>query len=271
MFSEMYARRMKAAFWAAVAVFGIAAVLLLTEPPESPEDWLNVSMIAVTGVVLLAVSASSRNKLNDSKKIPIPESGTPIEELDHLIIKRDPGFFPKLLLFSRTGESMGEVKPMNVPVLFYPLSFIFKDSLVMLLPVTYGLYRSGGRLLLTLKRKGLKRSAVAINDPHGIQLGMYIQEDFKSLAKTKGVVKNSAGEVILSGELKNFSGDFSFLDTDGRHAVRFDNGFFPHELTGLFRDMDNDIVYLNEGSGVGQNRLLLLAAVAYLFLEKSVR
>ncbi|WP_091664191.1 hypothetical protein [Alteribacillus iranensis] len=268
MIASMYDRRAKAAWLVTAVIFLITVIILLIDWPDSSNDWGTIASIGFVGLAMAGVAMSSRSKYNEVKDIHIPETAKSIMELDHLVLKKDVGFFPRLLLFEKQGHYVGTVKPLHIPFFLYPVSFLLRDSLIMMIPLRYGVFSYDGTLLFTLKRTGMKDSRVHIYDPNGENIGVYVQEDFRSVTKVKGRLKDEEGQVILPVEMKGFSGDFSLFDEDGEQWAHFYNGYFPHTYTTLFRDMDNDIVDIKEDLSQ-KNKTLLLAMICYVFLERS--
>lgn len=147
MIASMYKRRMKAATVISVMIFMIAIGAMLIDFPQKAEEWMNVVSIGMVGLFIGILALSSRKKYLKVVNIHIPEKKISIQALDHLVLKKDIGIFPRLLLFKKDGHFIGKVKPVRTPIIFYPLSFILQDTLIMLLPITYGLFSKDGTLL----------------------------------------------------------------------------------------------------------------------------
>ncbi len=81
---------------------------------------------------------------------------------------------------------------------------------------------------------------------------------------------NSHDEVVLPVKTSGFSGDFSLKDTNDHRWAYFFNGRFPHEYTGIFRDVDNDIVELSDDLSI-EHKMLLLGMIGYLFIARNNR
>lgn len=267
MIASMYERRMKVASVISAIVFLIGGITLLMAWPHSTEDWLNVILIVLIGFTMLSIAISSRIKYRRVKNMDAPEATVSLLELDHLVLKKDVTFFPCLLLFTKHGHFVGTVKPKRPPFLLYPFSIFLSDPLLMMLPLSYGLFSSDGTMLFSFQRKGIKQSTVSIFDTKGKKVGEYVQEDFKSLVNIKGELKDKSGSTLLSVEMNGFSGDFSWEDEENRKWAYFYDGYFPHEYTTLFRDTDNDIVNLASDLSK-ENKTLLLGAICFIFLER---
>ncbi|WP_240377059.1 hypothetical protein [Bacillus piscicola] len=268
MIASMYQRRMKAAFIISIVIFLIAVGVILIDWPDSSDDWLTIFSIGMVGLFMGTIAFSSRKKYIDVKDIHIPRGSTSVMELDHLVLKKDVGFFPRLLLFEKQGRFIGTVKPLKIPYLLYPVSLVLRDSLIMMLPISYGVFSNDDSVMLTLKRRGIKQSTVTVKDTQGERLGEYVQKDFKSLVKVQGELRDASGEIILPVEIKGFSGDFTLKDKEGRQWAHFYNGYFPHEYTKVFRDVGNDIVDLKDDLPEN-HKILLVAMISYVFLERS--
>ncbi|MFD2762420.1 hypothetical protein [Lentibacillus juripiscarius] len=270
MIAEMYQRRMKGTVVAAVAVLAIIAVWLLFNWPHSGKDWLEASVLLLPLGFIIAVGFTSRHKYHQVKDIHVPEAVVTITELDHLVIKKDVGFFPQLLLFQKNGTFIGKVKPVRAPFWLYPLDLILKELTLLIFPVTYGFYTTENQKLFTFRRKGLLNTTVMIYAEDGKTLGVYEQTDLKSLLTIKGTLYDPSGEKLLPVNVKGFSGDFRLKDEDGKQWAHFFNGYFPHEYTNLFRDIDNDIVDLAKNLAEKEKQLLI-ALVSFLFVQKRQR
>ncbi|SFE35264.1 hypothetical protein [Alteribacillus iranensis] len=224
-----------------------------------------MTSIGIVGLFMAGIAVSSWQKFMEIKDIHVSESNKTVIVLDHLVLKKDVHFFPRLLLFEKQGYFVGTVKPLPIPFLLYPVSLLLRDSLMMMLPLTYGVFSNEDNLLLTFKRKGMKQSRVTIHAQEE-RLGKY--KKLKSLIKVKGTLKDAIGKVILPTEIKGFSGDFTLQDEEGQRGGHFYNGYFPHEYTKLFRDVDNDIMDLKDNLS-RNHKILLIAMICFIFLERS--
>lgn len=267
MIANLYKRRMQIAFILSTIIFVIGIVVLFADQPKSADDWLNVLSIAFIALFMLIVALSSQNKYKRVKNIEIPQSERSILELDHLVLKREISFFPKLLLFEKDGRFIGTVKPIHIPLHYYVINLFLKNSFITLFPMTYGIF-TNDQLLVSFKRRGMKKSVVTIKNVQNEPIGEYVQEDFKSLLNIKGKLKDAFGNTILSTNIKGFSGDFTLIDADGHTWAHFYNGYFPHHYTNLFRDMQNDIVVLSDDLDENYKRPLL-AMICFLFLVRN--
>ncbi|MEK5270004.1 hypothetical protein NSR00_04000 [Aeribacillus sp. FSL K6-8394] len=268
MIATMYKRRMNAAFALSSIVMLIGISVFFIDRPDSLQNWLNLSSIGIVGLFLFFTGVSNQIKYNKVKDIQIHESKASLLELDHLVLKKDLGFFPRLLLFEKSGHFVGTIKPIRIAFIFYPMSLLLRDSLIMALPITYGVFSNKGNVLFTFKRKGMKKSIVTVKNVHGRKLGEYVQEDWKSLVNIKGELRDADDKLILPVKVKAFSGDFTLTDSEGRQWARFYNGYFPHEYTNIFRDVYNDIVELSDNLSK-HHKMLLIAMIGFLFLQRN--
>lgn len=265
MIATMYKRRMKISLTIAVIIFIIGIVVVLIERPTTIESWSTISLIGVSFLFMGVVAITSRQNYLQVKDVVIPKSSKSILEVNHLVLKKEPGFFPRMLCFEKSGNYIGTFKPVRIPWLFYPLSLI--HGLVSMLPILYGFISSESEVLFTFKRRGLKQTIVTIKNREGLVLGQYKREDFKSLVNIKGELKDADGGIILPVKVKGFSGDFTLNDDNGKRWAHFYNGYFPHENTNLFRDTDNDIVEVTDTLSEN-DKILLLAMIGFMFLER---
>ncbi|WP_430787090.1 hypothetical protein VBD025_15535 [Virgibacillus flavescens] len=270
MIAEMYQRRMKGSIVALVALLAVIAVWILIVPPQSGGEWLEISVLALPLAFLIAICFTSRHKYLQVKDIQVPEKTVSLMELDHLVLKKDVGFFPKLLLFQKNGTFIGKLKPVTIPFWLYPLDILLNELTLVIFPVTYGFYTIDNQKRFTFKRKGFLNTTVRIYSGEGEVLGFYEQADLKSLLTIKGTLYNKLGEALLPVNVKGFSGDFTMKNIDGKQWAHFFNGYFPHKYTDLFRDIDNDIVDLADDLE-DHEKLLLIALISFLFVQKRRR
>ena len=188
-------------------------------------------------------------------------------DLNHVVIKKDVGFTPRLLLFEKDGKFIGMVKPLKIPWWMFPFR-IFNKSMLELFSLTYGFISHDGETQFTFRKKGwLKQVKLTIFDQENKEIGTYIQEELKALFHIKGKLFNEKEEQILSIKASGFSGDFSWDDEEGNQWAYFYNGKFPHEYTDIFRDTHNDIVELSDNLS-NLNKIRLLAVIGYLFMAR---
>jgi len=93
MIATMYKRRMKAAFALSSIVMLIGISVFFIDRPDSLQNWLNLSSIGIVGLFLFFTGVSNQIKYNKVKDIQIHESKASLLELDHLVLKKDLGFF----------------------------------------------------------------------------------------------------------------------------------------------------------------------------------
>ncbi|RYG72345.1 hypothetical protein EU245_10745 [Lentibacillus lipolyticus] len=270
MVADMYKRRMKGAMVGGVIVLAVVAVWLLFNPPQSGQDWLEVSAFSLPLAFMIGVGFESRHKYLQVKDIHVPEAAVTLSELNHLVLKKDVSFFPRLLLFQKNGTFIGRIQPVTVPFWLYPLGFISNDAILTIFPITYGFFTTDHQKLLTFRRKGFLNTTVTMYSAEGEVLGVYEQADLKSLLTIKGTLYHKSGEPLLPVNVKGFSGDFRLKDEDGKQWAHFFSGYFPHEYTDLFRDTHNDIVDLADDLEETEKQLLL-ALIAFLFIQKRQR
>ncbi|MCP3027205.1 hypothetical protein [Halobacillus sp. A5] len=266
MIAELYKRRMKGSLVLSI-IIGVTAIAVgILAPPLSGEDWFSLSSISALSLFMLGASAASRRKYHQLLKLDIPESEESLIHLDHLVIKQDSGLLPKLMLFLKSGASVGYVKAVSVPFWAYPLSIFIRNG-VTFLPLTFAMYSSRGEQKFRLKRKGIRQSIVTVEDHNGEVLGTYVQNDFKSLMTMKGKIYDRDNKLLLPVLIKGASGDFTLRDEEGRQWAHFYNGYFPHEYTKIFSDIDNDIVDINNQLE-NEEKHLLIAVICFLFLQR---
>ncbi|ELK46007.1 hypothetical protein [Halobacillus sp. BAB-2008] len=269
MLATMYKRREKLAALLSVILLAVLSVYVLWRPPGTAEQWLNIAVFALPLLFMGSMVVSSRQKYNKVKKVEVPESNNSLSEVDHLVLKGDAGWFPRLLIFEKNGAYLGGWKLDKAAWWVRPL-ILYRKSVLSFFPATFGFYSNTGERILSWSRKGFKDTVVTIYDRDGETLGSYIQKEFKSLVHIKGELRGTDGNKLLSVQVSGFSGDFNLVDEEGRCWADFYNGRFPHEYTELFRDIDNDIVGLS-GQLREDEKQLVIGAVGFLFMERQQR
>ena len=78
---------------------------------------------------LFAIIISNQSHFNKVQDIGIPNSQQQMIDLNHVVIKKDAGFIPRLLLFEKNGEFIGMVKPIKIPWWMYPFC-MFNESIL---------------------------------------------------------------------------------------------------------------------------------------------
>ena len=240
---------------------------LLLETPETTGEWLKMLVFLFPLGFLFAIIISNQSHFNKVQDMGIPNSQQQLIDLNHVVIKKDAGLIPRLLLFEKNGEFIGMVKPVNIPWWMYPFC-LFNESILEFFPLTYRFISHEGETQFTFQKKGsLKQVKLTIFDQENKEIGTYIQEELKALFHIKGKLFNEKEEPILSIKASGFSGDFSWNDEEGNQWAYFYNGKFPHEYTDIFRDTHNDIVELSDTIS-NQDKIRLLAVIGYLFIAR---
>jgi hypothetical protein len=269
MIADMYKRREKLAYIACLTLVTIGAGFLFYTGPDTVEQWMEGAAFLLPALMMLGVGIGSRTKYNKVKGISIPRSYRNIMEIDHIIIKKDASWMPKLLVFEKGGSFLGTFHLTNVP--WWARMFIlFRSSSFTLLPVEMAFTSNSGEAVFTFRRRGFKQSLVEICNSDGKFVGTYIQEEIKSVFTIKGELKDREGKSLLKVKSSGFTGDFTLYDGDGLLWARFYNGRFPHEHTEIFRDVYNDMVEMSDRLP-GDQKTLLLGMVGYLFMNRTNR
>ncbi|MGP4077195.1 hypothetical protein [Halobacillus sp. K22] len=268
MIADMYKRREKLAYSLTGVLILVMAGYLVWNLPETSQEWLEAVVLLVPVIFMVMIAGSSRHKYNKVKALSIPEASGSLMESDHVIWKSDAVSLPRLLAFEKNGAYFGMLKMEKLPWWSHPIVF-FQKSILSFIPSTYSFYTQEGEKLFSFRRNGFKETNVTIYDKEGNHLGTYIQEEFRSLFKVKGEIKDEKNLSVLSVKASGTSGDFSLSDEDGHRWAHFYNGRFPHEYTKLFRDVDNDIVELSNELSL-KNKRLLLAVISFLFMNRSL-
>jgi hypothetical protein len=267
MIANMYKRREKAASIVFIALLMFGGGFVAMTKPDSAEQWMESVLLLLPSFMMLGMAIASRRNFNKVKDAAIPESKADIVDLNHIVIKKDASWLPRLLVFEKTGSFIGTVHLKKVPCWAYPVIF-YKTSLITFFPIEIVFTSSKGNVVFKCVRKGFKQSIVEIFGPGGEPAGSYIQEDFKSLVHIKGELRSNEGDLLLKVKSSGFTGDFTLHDGNGHLWAYFYNGRFPHEYTTIFRDVYNDIVEMSDRLSE-QNKILLLGMVSYMFLNRN--
>ncbi|RKQ18150.1 hypothetical protein D8M05_01740 [Oceanobacillus bengalensis] len=239
----------------------------LFNTPKTTGEWLEMLFFLFPLGLVFAIIFSSRSHYNKVKDIDFPNSKQRLLDLNHVVIKKDVGFTPRLLFFEKDGNFIGIMKPLEIPWWMFPFR-IFNESLHELFPLTYGFISHDEETQFTFRKTGwLKQVKLTIFDRENQDIGTYIQEELKALFRIKGKLYNEKDEEVLSIEASGFSGDFRWKDEEGKQWAYFYNGKFPHEYKNIFRDTHNDIVELSDTLSK-QDKVRLLAVIGYLFMAR---
>ncbi|WP_175991464.1 hypothetical protein [Bacillus sp. Marseille-Q1617] len=269
MIASMYIRRERRAYIVSAALLLAAGGFIAFTTPESAEQWLECLALLLPALMMLGIALASRSKYNKVKGADIPEAFADIVDLNHIVIKRDAGWMPRLLVFQKTGSFIGVFHIRKIPWWAYPF-IIYQPSLLTFFPFELYFTSCKGEVLVSCRRKGFKQSMLEISGPEGQRVGSYIQEEFKSMVNITGVLKDLRGETLLDVKSSGFTGEFTLHDSKGRLWARFRYGRFPHTYTNIFRDVYNDMVEISDQLPENQ-KILLLGMVGYLFINRTSR
>lgn len=177
MIAEMYKRRVTMSY----TLIGLVAFVIVgyayVEPPKTTADWGEFAVFLIPVVMLVTIAVLNRRHYNKIVSVDIPKSARSIFDLDHLVMKKDAAFFPRLLCFEKDGNYVGSLEPINIPWYVYPFGF-FYSSLVVHFPLTYAFIDNQENTLFTFKQKGFKRTLLTIFNQHDHKMGYYKQEEF---------------------------------------------------------------------------------------------
>ncbi|WP_282020187.1 hypothetical protein [Planomicrobium okeanokoites] len=263
----MYKRREKFSWLFLLFTLAAAAGFVAIQPPATErERWELLFFLFPIGFVL-SIMFISHQQYNKVKDIDIPESQKQLLELKEIVVKKDVALLPRLFLFEKSGEFIGEVKPVDLS--WWMRTLLSTHSMFLtLLPMTYCFFAHNGERLVTFQKKGwLKQVELTIFDAQQRKIGTYIQEELKALIHIRGELFNAQGELILPIKASGFSGNFSWNDEQERQWAYFYNGIFPHEYTDLFQDSHNHIVKLTDEIPE-EEKACLLAVIGYLFMMR---
>jgi hypothetical protein len=267
MIASMYKRREKVACIVFLSIVLLGGGFIVITKPDSAKQWMESVLVLAPALMMLGMAVASRRNYNKVKDAEIPESKADIVGLNHIVIKKDAAWLPRLLVFEKTGSFIGTVHLKQLPWWAYPV-ILYKSSSITFFPIEMVFTSSKGDVVFSCIRKGFKQSVVEIFGPGGKPAGSYIQEEFKSIVNIKGELRDNEGATLLKVKSSGFTGDFTLYDGEGRLWAHFYSGRFPHEYTTIFRDVYNDMVEMSDRLSE-QHKILLLGMVAYMFLNRN--
>ncbi|WP_163583122.1 hypothetical protein [Gracilibacillus saliphilus] len=267
MIANMYKRRERLALIFLGVITLIFAGFLIVETPSNTDEWLEAGSMLVPFIFLIIIASMSRYKYQNVKDVDIPLSARTIEDIDHVVLKKDATFITQLLVFEQTGSFLGTYKFTSLAWWQYPIA-ILMSSLFSFLPYSVSYFSNQDEKLFTFKRKGFKKTILDVYDEKNCFIGQYEQEEFKSILQIKGRILDRDGQMILPVKASGGNGDFDIRDQDGLRWSYFYNGRFPHEYTEVFKEIDNDMVEFSNRISREQ-KILLLAMIGYMFLNRS--
>ncbi|WP_018924339.1 hypothetical protein [Salsuginibacillus kocurii] len=268
MLQSMYQRRRNVSLILTGILLLISLIIFSFTPFNSADDWFAFVYMGIGLLLCLGTASISNHKLKQVQGHNLPESDASLFEANHIVIKKDVGLFPRLLLFQKNGAYAGVIKPLHIPWYCYPFGILLKESAIYL-PITYGVYNSKDEIVMHLHIRGFlkAKSNVQITNAAKEHIGDYTQFDFQNLVNIRGELTKPDGDLVLAIQTKGFMGDFRLIDDNGVTWAHFYNGYFPHNYTHLFRDIDNSIVDLNLHLAERQKKLLL-GFIAFSFLQR---
>lgn len=267
MIVEMYKRRENMAWIFLVGTLVIASLWGIFRTPETSMEWLDFSVFLVPFTFTIAIVLVSRHQQNKVKDLTIPVFEESLTAVQHLVIKKDVAFLPRLLLFQKDGRFVGTIKPVDLPRWKTALLLVNK-TFVTILPLRFGIHRHDGKTMGTFEKRGwFRKSELKIFDHQHQFIGRYVQDEWKHLIHVRGQLFSEQDEVLLDIKASGTLGDFKWLDSDGKQLAYFFNGKFPHEYTHIFRDSHNDIVELAPELS-DEEKIRLLSVIGYLFMNR---
>ncbi|SFL35566.1 hypothetical protein SAMN04487943_101133 [Gracilibacillus orientalis] len=267
MIATMYKRRERLAVLLLGIIFLVTATYLIIDTPTTTNEWLEAGSLLLPFSFLIIVAVMSRYKYQKVKEVDIPLSERTIEDIDHVVVKKDATFITQLLVFEQTGCFMGTYRLTSLSWWHYPI-VIFMSSFLMFLPFNVSYFSHQGEKLFSFKRRGIKKTVLDVYDQNDNFIGQYEQEDFKSLVKIKGKLLDRNSQLILPVKASASTGDFDIRDKAGHRWAYFYDGRFPHEYTEVFNEIDNDIVEMSDYIS-REKKILLLAMIGHMFLVRS--
>ncbi|MDX8045835.1 hypothetical protein SH601_07505 [Gracilibacillus sp. S3-1-1] len=263
MIAEMYKRRERLALIIFFLTLIISGLFLLFNMPNTMNEWFEFSSILLLLLFMITIAGISRSKYEKVKDVAFPFSEQTLESMDHIVLKKDATFIPRLLVFEKTGEFLGTFQLTGLSWWQYPL--LLNEAFLSLLPIKMSFVTYQGDKVLTFKRRGIiKQTFLDVYDENDQFIGQYHQEELKSIFTIKGKLLDQNGQLILPVKASGAYGDFDICDQENHRWAYFYNGRFPHEYTAVFKELDNDIIELSNQID-SEKKKLLLAMIAYMF------
>ncbi|WP_051302467.1 hypothetical protein [Salibacterium aidingense] len=208
MIAEMYKRRENLGYVFLGFMILVFAGWPLFQPPETTGEWLEMLVFLLPLGLIFSIIFTSRSHYNKVKGLDIPNSKQLLPDLNHVVIKKDAGLIPRLLLFEKDGKFIGMMKPLHVSWWMLPFG-MFNESLFRLFPFTYGFISHDSTTQFTFRKTGwLKQVTLTILDRENREIGTYIQEELKALFRITGRLLDEKQEEIMTIQASGFSGDF---------------------------------------------------------------
>lgn len=267
MVSEMYKSRERLGwiFLGLVMLLPVSSMLL--QFPETTGEWMEMLPFLLPIGLVISYILINRSRHHKVKDFQLQHSDQHLLDLNHVILKRDASFIPKLLLFDKDGSFLGMVQPVNISWWKYPF-LLPRDAVIEFFPLSYEFTTHEGKTLMTFRKAGwLKQVKLTIFNEENKKIGTYAQEELKSFIHFKGKLFNEKEEPVLSIKASGFSGSFNWADENGHQWAHFYNGRFPHEYTHLFRDTQNDIVEISDKLSK-EDKTRILVVIGYFFINR---
>lgn len=267
MIAQMYKRRERMAWIFLSGTLLVVGLWGYFQFPETSREWLDFSVFLLPISFCVAVILVSRFQYKKVKDISVPLFTETLQSINHIVIKKDVAFLPRLFLFQKNGQFIGTVKPYEIP-LWKTVLLVLNRSFISILPLRFGILHHNGQLLGLYEKKGwIRRVHMMIFNQERQPIGQYIQHEWKHLLHVRGELFTEQDELLLEIAASGFLGDFKWLDAEGKQIAYFYNGKFPHEYTHLFRDSHNDIVELSPDLSV-ENKIRLISVISFLFMNR---
>lgn len=270
MIAEMYKRRENMAWIFLVGTLVIVTAWGIFRTPKTTMEWIDFSIFLLPILFTIALIILSRHQYHKVRDVSIPLFTESLHSVNHMVIKKDVSFLPRLLLFQKDGRFVGTVRPIDLT--WWKTSLLLLNmTFVTILPLRFAIHTHDGKTIGTFEKRGwLRTSELKIFDQQHQPIGRYVQDEWKHLVHVRGQLFNEDNEVLLDIAASGFSGDFKWFDAEGKQLAYFFNGKFPHEYTHLFRDSHNDIVELAPDLS-DDDKIRLLSVISFLFFNRLIK
>ncbi|KIL49579.1 hypothetical protein [Jeotgalibacillus soli] len=189
------------------------------------------------------------------------KEGRSVLDENEWILKRDSGFFNEFKFVNHCGEYIGSLRPVNVPRWMYFAGAIINRS-EQFFSVAHGIFDSHGRPVTAYRaKKSHKMTTLEIRNEHGVTVGFYEEQRYKSLIKAKGVLMNANREVILEASTSSMAGDFNLTDENDRFFASYRHGFFDYAMAEPFKNDQTTNQLVKVGKDLTRDEKVLLAAL----------
>ncbi|UFJ40738.1 hypothetical protein LOK74_22550 [Brevibacillus humidisoli] len=249
-------------------LLAIIVGLLILEPPQDGEGWANIAGISLAALFFLVLAVREKQRARHTAETVVEKSERHLLQADRLIVKKTAGFLPQYWLFYANGKYLARIAVQRVPWYAYLLQLVPNLTVHLWLPLTYTIRDHDDKPIGSFRNNARMKLEVAIFDAEGQKIGIYKQNDWKTVLTFQGVLEDAQGRPLLKAKSSGFTGDFSITDEEGKQWAVFRYGWVPVEQQQLFKDYNNPYIEIDDDLSANE-RLMLLAMISTWFARKS--